>query len=87
MDACVAELEPLIGTGRACRVADKTKATHYGRTQPPKLRPPPPRPSPPNALSEQEVDHLMEVLRSERFRDLAPAQVWATSARARTIVT
>ena len=30
-----------------------------------------------NALTEVEVDRLLELLRSERFRDLAPAQVWA----------
>ena len=77
MDACVSELEPLIGTGPACRAAGKSKATHYRRNLPPKLGPPPPRPTPPNALSDEEVAVLMEVLRSERFRDLAPAQVWA----------
>jgi putative transposase len=77
IDACVAELEPLIGTGPACRAAGKSKATHYRRNQAPRLGPPPPRPTPPNALSDEEVDRLMDVLRSERFRDLAPAQVWA----------
>ena len=75
--ACVAELEPLIGTGPACRAAGKSKATHYRRNQPPRLGPPPPRPTPPNALADDEVDALMATLRSERFRDLAPAQVWA----------
>jgi len=77
IDACVAALEPLIGTGPACRAAGKSKATHYRREQPPKLGPPPPRPTPANALSDDEVEVLMEALRSERFRDLAPAQVWA----------
>lgn len=50
IDACVAELEPLIGTGPACRAAGKSKATHYRRHQPPKLGPPPPRGAPANAL-------------------------------------
>ena len=77
IDACVAELEPLIGTGSACRAAGKSKATHYRRCQPPKLGPLPPRPKPPNALRDEELDVLMALLRSERFRDLAPAQVWA----------
>lgn len=77
IDACVAALEPLIGTGPACKAAGKSKATHYRRDQPPKLGPRPMRPKPANALSEAEVDALMELLRSERFRDLAPAQVWA----------
>ncbi|HEX6596856.1 MAG TPA: IS3 family transposase, partial [Acidimicrobiales bacterium] len=77
IDACVAALEPLIGVGPACRAAGKSKATHYRRNQPPKLGPRAPRPTPPNALTDDEVDALMETLRSERFRDLAPAQVWA----------
>ncbi len=77
IDACVADLEPLIGTGPACRAAGKSKATHYRRAQPPKLGPRPPRPTPANALSDAEVDQLMDLLRCERFRDLAPAQVWA----------
>ncbi len=78
IDACVAELEPIIGTGPACRAAGKSKATHYRRHQPPKLGPPPPRGAPANALSDDEVQALLQVLRSERFCDLAPAQVWAT---------
>ena len=77
IDACVAELEPLLGTGPACRAAGKSTATHYRRAQPPRLGPPPPRPTPPNALSQAELDRLMDELRSPRFRDLAPAQVWA----------
>jgi putative transposase len=77
IDACVADLVPLIGTEAACRAAGKAKATHYRRNQPPKLGPPPPRPTPANALTDAEVDALLELLRSERFRDLAPAQVWA----------
>ncbi len=77
IDACLTALEPLIGTGPACRVAGKSKATHYRRAHPPKLGPPAPRPTPHNALTDDEVDGLMEVLRSKRFRDLAPAQVWA----------
>lgn len=77
IDACVDALEPLIGTGPACRAAGKSKATHYRRQQPPKLGPPRPRPTPANALSPDEVDVIMNVLRSQRFCDLAPAQVWA----------
>jgi putative transposase len=36
-----------------------------------------PRPTPPNALSETERQHVLGVLRSEEYCDLAPAQVWA----------
>jgi hypothetical protein len=36
-----------------------------------------PRPAPVNALSATETAELLAVLRSARFFDLAPAQVWA----------
>ncbi len=78
IDACVAALEPLIGTGPACRAAGKSKATHYRHQRP--VLPPAPRPArpaPANALSAEEVEAVLATLRSERFRDLAPAQVWA----------
>jgi putative transposase len=39
--------------------------------------PPAPRPAPPNALTEQERQHVLAVLRSDEYCDLAPAQVWA----------
>jgi len=73
----VADLVPLIGIAAACRAAGKSRATHYRAGQGPKLGPPPPRPRAANALTDAEVDALLELLRSERFRDLAPAQVWA----------
>ncbi len=36
-----------------------------------------PRPVSPNALTETERRHILSVLRSEEFCDLAPAQIWA----------
>ena len=36
-----------------------------------------PRPTPENALTEPERQHVLSVLRSEEYCDLAPAQVWA----------
>jgi putative transposase len=77
IDACFAELEPLIGTAAACRGSGKSRATHYRRCQPPKLGPAVPRSTPANALSETETAELLALLRSPRFCDLAPAQVWA----------
>ncbi len=78
IDACFAELAPLVGTAGACRGSGKSRATHYRRCQPPRLGPPRPRSSPANALSEEETAQLLALLRSPRFVDLAPAQVWAT---------
>jgi len=78
IDACVAALEPLIGTGPACRAAGKSKATHYRQAQLPKPRAPRAPRAAANALRPEEVAAVLKELRSERFCDLAPAQVWAT---------
>jgi len=64
-------------TRQAANLLGRARATHYRRLQPPLLGPPPPRPMPANALSEQERQHVLSVLRSPEFCDLAPAQVWA----------
>jgi putative transposase len=77
IDACFAELKALVGTAGACRGSGKSRATHYRRCQPPKLGPCRPRSTRANALSEVETGELLAVLRSPRFVDLAPAQVWA----------
>jgi putative transposase len=77
IDACFAELKPLVGTAGACRGSGKSRATHYRRCQPPKRGPCRPRSTPANALSEEETGELLALLRSPRFVDLAPAQVWA----------
>jgi putative transposase len=77
IDACFTELRPLVGTAGACRGSGKSRATHYRRIQPKKCGPARPRSTPANALSTEETDELLAVLRSPRFVDLAPAQVWA----------
>ena len=77
IEACFAELAPLLGTAGACRASGRSRATHYRRAAPPVLGPPPPRPPAANALSPEEVEALLDELRSPRFCDLAPAQVWA----------
>lgn len=77
IDACFTDLQPLLGTAGACRGSGKSRATHYRRNQPKRCGPPRPRSAPANALSDEERDELLAVLRSPRFVDLAPAQVWA----------
>ena len=64
-------------TRKAAALLGRARATHYRRAQPPMFGPPAPRPSPVNALSETERRHILSVLRSAEFCDLAPAQVWA----------
>lgn len=77
IDACFAELVPLVGVAGACRGSGKSRATHYRRCQPPRLGPAQPRSTPDNALSPTETAELLAVMRSKRFVDLSPAQVWA----------
>jgi putative transposase len=76
IDACFAEIDDLLGTKAACTATGRSRATHYRRLRPP--APPAPRQSrkPPWALSEAEALAVVEVLRSERFVDGSPAQVF-----------
>ncbi|WP_399345261.1 IS3 family transposase [Umezawaea sp. Da 62-37] len=74
------ELEPLLGTKPGCALVGKSRATLYRRRNPtPPVagphRPPAPHPA---SLSAAERAQVLDVLRSPRFVDKAPAQVWAT---------
>lgn len=71
------ELAEATCTRRAAQLLGRSRATHYRRCQPPMFGPPAPRPAPANALDEGERQHILSVLRSPEFCDLAPAQVWA----------
>lgn len=71
------DLAAVTCTSRACALLGASRATRHRRSQPAKQGPPTPRPTPPNALSETERQHVLAVLRSEKYCDLAPAQVWA----------
>jgi putative transposase len=77
IDAAFTELETVTSTKQACDLLGKPRATHYRRLRGPVLGPPTPRPAPPNTLSEAERQHILAVLRSPEYCDLAPAQVWA----------
>jgi putative transposase len=72
-----ADLEAVTSTSMACELLGASRATRYRRRRSPVLGPPPPRPSPPNALSRAEREHVLSVLRSQDYCDLAPAQIWA----------
>lgn len=66
----------------ACAALGRSRATHYRRHR---KSPTPPRPAPiphkarrqPSALTAEERARVLEVLRSERFVDASPDQVWA----------
>ncbi|MEO1057710.1 MAG: IS3 family transposase [Actinomycetota bacterium] len=63
---------------KACAALGRSRATHYRRHRtPPVAGPPTPRARSHRALTDTEVDEIVDVLNSERFCDLAPAQIWA----------
>jgi putative transposase len=76
MNAAMDALTGVVSARRACALTGRSRATHY-RDRRPLHGPPAPRPAPANALSEEEMDELLDLLHTERFVDLAPAQVWA----------
>jgi putative transposase len=78
IDECFSVVEPLLGTKTACAAVGRSRATHYRRARPGRVTEPKPRPAPPNKLSEVEVDAVLAELRSERFVDCSPDQVYFT---------
>jgi len=78
IEAGVEELTPLVGTRPACRPLGASPATIYRRRRPPVLPPRRERPVPERTLSGAEREAVLQELRSERFINCSPAQVWAT---------
>jgi putative transposase len=78
IEAGVEELTPLVGTRPACRALGASPATIYRRRRPPPPRPARERSVPQRTLSDAEREAVLQELRSERFVDASPAQVWAT---------
>ena len=73
------ELSGSVGTSPACRALGVPRAGLYRRRQPPQeAAPRTPRPKSPNALAPQERQTVLDTLRSERFMDKAPTEVYAT---------
>ncbi len=77
MAEAVATLTPALGVAQACAVVGVSRATHYRRARPRLVRPRAPVTSP-RALGAEERQLVLDTLHSERFRDAAPAQVYAT---------
>jgi putative transposase len=76
IDECFAAIEPLLGTRSACAAVGRPRATHYRRRRPKQAATQRPRRRPANALTAEEIDAVLAELRSERFVDLSPAQVF-----------
>lgn len=77
IDDNLCDLETVTSLKKACELIGANRSTIQRRRRPPVYGPPAPRPTPPNKLTEAERQHILSVLRSEEFCDLAPAQVWA----------
>jgi len=78
IDECFAVVEPLLGTKTACAAVGRSRATHYRRANPGRVTERKPRPAPANKLTEAEVDTVLDALRSPRFVDCSPDQVYFT---------
>jgi len=76
IDECFNALEPMLGTKAACAAVGRPRATHYRHQAPPRPKASATRPAPPNKLSDEEMGQILDVLRSPRFVDLSPAQVF-----------
>ncbi len=72
------QIEPLLGVQGACGALGRARATHYRRLKPGRTGRAKPRPVPSNKLSDDEVAAVLDALRSERFADRSPAQVYFT---------
>ena len=77
IDQASEQLKPVLGTKPACAALGLSRATHYRNLRPKPPRVAKPRPAPPNALCPAEREQVLGLLRSKRFVDCAPAQVWA----------
>jgi putative transposase len=78
MENAVAELASAVGTSLACRALGASRASHYRRRRRLPARPPAVRRRPARALADAERQAVLAILHSDRFRDAAPAQVYAT---------
>lgn len=80
IDDAITELTPSVGVKAACAAVGRARASHYRhhRTSPPPAQPKRSEPkSQPRALTAAERQEVLEVLHSQRFVDLAPAEVHA----------
>ncbi len=75
--SAVRELAAEVGRAAACRALAVAPASYYRWSQPAQSQPQP-CPRPPLALAAAEEQAVLEVLHTERFVDVAPAEIYAT---------
>ena len=79
IEQAVRQVEPLLGTGPACRVLGASRSSLYRwRSPAPAVVELRPRAVSPRALSDLERAVVLGRLHEERFVDCSPAHVWAT---------
>ena len=78
IDRAITEIEPLVGTLAACRALGVSRASVYRRRLSKLPVQPKPCSVPTRALDPKEREEVLTELRSERFCDCSPAQVYAT---------
>lgn len=78
IDDAITELEPLLGTRKACQATGRPQANHYRRHRksPLPMRPPRQRKPQPRALTPSERAEVRAVLNSPEHVDKAPATVY-----------
>ena len=76
MIATTEQLAPTLGLATACDILQVPRSSVYRARQPKPAAPP--RPEPVRALSETERETVHHTLKSERFVDQAPREVYAT---------
>jgi hypothetical protein len=89
-DTAIAELVACVGVRDACQAVGAARASYYRRHR---TSPPPARSVPiahrdrhqPRALSQAERDAILDVLHSDRFVDMAPAEIVGDAARRRRL--
>ncbi|MGQ0680034.1 MAG: IS3 family transposase [Actinomycetota bacterium] len=79
IDALFEQVEPMVGTKRACAAVGRPRASHYRNLAPARVSVSKPRPTPANALSLAEREEVLELLNSVRFANCSAAQVWAVT--------
>ncbi|MFV2199098.1 IS3 family transposase [Nocardiopsis sp. LOL_012] len=66
-----------IGVVAACRLTGRSRATHHRRLHPPEPKEAAPRAPHPAALADDERAAVLELMNSEPYAELPPAQIWA----------
>lgn len=66
-----------VGIVAACRIIDRSRATHHRYLNPAEPKPKKPRPTPSSALSTSERERVLTLMNSDAYAELPPAQIWA----------